>query len=231
LSASLDLAGGIVTLAADSVNYYFTITDSVGGGELIMEAGSSIVFDDASGAGFLSTSEDFTLTINGNSTSGCEIRSASASATYRWTWPPLTISATITRCTFRQYATPFSAPSAWALNNCIFDYEIPTTSPYSFTAWFPHRASLEHLVGYDEGGSPTYDVSAVVECYLNYKLQNVLGPDGNDVTSDSYLLIDGAVTVAPYDMITLPDGTKRPVKNVASSNMPTGQTVLKVVYL
>jgi hypothetical protein len=231
MSASLDLAGGIVTLAADSVNCYFTITDSVGGGELIMSAGSSIVFDDVSGAGFLASSEDFTLTINGNSMSGCEIRSASANATNRWTWPPLTISATITRCTFRQYATPFSAPSPWVLNNCTFDYEIPTTAPYSFTAWFPHRVTLEHLQGYGTRGSPTYDVGSVVSCFLTYKLQNVLDVNGNEITSDASLLMDGSVTVTPYDRIALPDGTIRPVKAVAQSDMPTGETVLKVVYL
>lgn len=231
MSASLDLAGGTVTLAADSVNYYFTITDSVGGGTLIMDAGSSIVFDDAPGAGFLSTSENFTLTINGNSAAPCEIESASSSATNRWTWPPLTIAVTATRCTFRQYATPFSAPSHWTLNNCIFDYEIPTTAPYNFTRWFPHRVDLGHLLGYGVRGSPTYDVAATVPCYITHKLNNVLTPEGNEVTSDIMITVDGAVSVSQYDRIKLPDGTHRPVKSVAQSNMPTGQTVLKVIYL
>lgn len=231
MSAAIDLAGGVVTLLADSVNEFFTIIDSVGGGELIMEAGSSIVFDDASGAGFLSTSEDFTLTINGNSTSQCEIESASSNATNRWTWPPLTIAVTATRCTFRQYATPFTAPSHWVLNNCTFDYEIPTVAPYNFTRWFPHRVEIEHLSGYGIRGSPMYDVAATMPCYINHKLNNVITPDGNEVTSDISLLVDGAVTVSQYDRIKLPDGTQRPVKSVAKSDMPTGQTVLRTVYL
>ncbi len=206
------------------------ITDSVGGGELVLEAGASIVFDDVSGAGF-DPEASFTVTIDGSSTAGCEVRSASLEPTNRWAWPALTIDLTATRCTFRGYATPFSAPAGWALNNCTFDYEIPAASPYSFTAWFPHRVSIEDLQGYGARGTPTYALPVVVDCYLNHKLQNVLGPDGNEVVSDSYLLVDGTVSVQPYARVTLPDGNKRPVKSVGSGNLPSGPTAIKVVYL
>lgn len=103
-------------------------------------------------------------------------------------------------------------------------------SPFSVSMWLGQSVSIASLVGYSRG-APVYSAAAAADCYVCYKLQNILGADGNEVVSDSYLLLDGSVTVAPYDLVTLPDGTKRPVKHVASATMPIGANVLKVVYL
>jgi hypothetical protein len=91
--------------------------------------------------------------------------------------------------------------------------------------------TIEPITGYGAHGTPTYGAGVVVPCYINSKLQNVLGPDGNEVVSDTYILIDGAVSANPYDRVTLPDTTKRPVKSVSSANLPDGSTAMKVVYL
>ena len=234
MSATLDLNGQTVTLSADSVNYYYQITDtsSSHNGTLILQPGAEIVFDDASGAGFSSGASAITITVNGNSTSPCYVSSAISEPSNDWTMPALTANVTATRCTFADYVIPFSAPGAWVLNNCVFEQPIPAVSPYDFSMYFPHRLSIEVRQGYGMHGAPTYGAPTVVPGYYNSKIQNVLTSDGNEVVSDSFILFNGGVSVHEYDRITLPDGTVRPVKTVSSSNMPnSGACVLKTVYL
>ena len=115
MSSALDLAGAAHTITADSTETYFTVTDSVGSGELIIEAGASLEFDDTSGCGFLSTSEAFTLTCTGTSTAWVTIKSANSYPDHRWTLPPAATTVVATRVQWRDYTGSFS--TSWILNN------------------------------------------------------------------------------------------------------------------
>ena len=84
-------------------------------GELIIEAGASLEFDDTSGCGFLSTSEAFTLTCTGTSTAWVTIKSANSYPDYRWTLPPAATTVVATRVQWRDYTGSFA--TAWILNN------------------------------------------------------------------------------------------------------------------
>ena len=115
MSSALDLAGAAHTITADTTETYLTVTDSVGGGTLTIEAGAHLEFDDTAGAGFLSTSLAFTLTVTGTATAWAYIESANSYPDNRWTLPPAATTVTATRCVWRDYTGSF--PSAWAINN------------------------------------------------------------------------------------------------------------------
>lgn len=115
MSSALDLAGAAHTITADTTETYLTVTDSVGSGTLTIEAGASLEFDDTSGAGFLSTSEAFTLTVTGTSTAWATIKSANSYPDNRWTLPPAATTVVATRCQWRDYTGSFD--SSWVLNN------------------------------------------------------------------------------------------------------------------
>lgn len=125
MSSALDIAGAIVTQTADTDYNYFTMTDSVGGGTLVLEAGSRTIFDDATGAGFLATSLAFTLTINGNSSHECEIKSINRYPDHRWTPPNALCTGVTTQCTFTNYSASF--PSGIVHNNPTWIVE-----PYAY---------------------------------------------------------------------------------------------------
>lgn len=118
MSATLDLAGGTVTLLADSTNAYYKITNSVAGGHLVLSAGSIIEFDDSSGAGFDPAALSFDITINGNSGAPCTIESASANPYFKWALPSTSIAVTATRCNFIN--STGAVGSSWVLNYCTF---------------------------------------------------------------------------------------------------------------
>jgi hypothetical protein len=115
MSATLDLVGGAHTITADTTETNFTATDTVGGGTLTLEAGSALEFDDTAGAGFLSTSLAFTLTVTGTSTAWATIKSANSYPDNRWTLPPTGITGTTTRCQWRDYTGSF--PTGLIRNN------------------------------------------------------------------------------------------------------------------
>ena len=105
------------------------------------------------------------------------------------------------------------------------------TVPYNIARWFAFSVTIEPRTSYGVRGSPVYGAGAAVACHIAHKANNVLGADGNETTSDISLTVKGDVTVNPYDRVTLPDGSKRPVKAVDTVNTPTGTAAMKVIYL
>ena len=105
------------------------------------------------------------------------------------------------------------------------------TVPYNIARWFAFSVTIEPRTSYGSRGSPVYGAGAAVACHIEHKASNVLGADGNEITSDVSLLVNGDVTVNPYDRVTLPDGSKRPVQAVQTVNTPTGSAAMKVVFL
>lgn len=179
MSAAHDLVGGAHTITADTTDAYFTFTDSVGGGTLTLEAGSTLEFDDAAGAGFLIGSLAFTITVNGNSTSKCTIKSANSYPDHRWTLPvPATIAGagSATRCIFRDYTGTFPTQVQWPQNNCEY-----ITDPYTYAT----STELVNLTG------TTLPDAAIHE---------ILGQATNEI--NSRLAMDG-VTVSSASDINL----------------------------
>jgi hypothetical protein len=173
-----DLAGGSHTITADTTETYFTFTDSVGGGTLTLEAGSTLEFDDAAGAGFLATSVAFTIIVNGNSTSKCTIKSANSYPDYRWTLalPAAILGDHATRCVFRDYVGTFPAEAIWPRNSCEY-----ITDPYTYAT----STELVNLTG------TTLPEAAIHE---------ILGQATNEI--NSRLAMDG-ITVSSASDINL----------------------------
>jgi hypothetical protein len=174
MSAAHDLVGGAHTITADTTETYFTFTDSVGGGTLTLESGSTLEFDDTAGAGFLSTSLAFTLTITGNSTSKCTIKSANSYPDYRWTLPSSLVTGVATRCVFRDYTGTF--PTGLILNNPEY-----ITDPYTYAT----STELVNLTG-----------TTLPEAALH----EILGQATNEI--NSRLAMDG-ITVSSASDINL----------------------------
>lgn len=118
MSATLDLNGGTTTITTDGTATYYQVTDTSTGhnGILIMQAGSTLIFDDTASAGFTATATLITITINGNTESPCTIKSASSSPSNPFILPATTTTMTATRVKFRDY-TGTRNSSTWILNN------------------------------------------------------------------------------------------------------------------
>lgn len=116
MSSILDLAGGTHTIASDTTETYWYITDTSSGhnGTLILNSGAHLKFDDAPNAGFSSVASAITIIINGNSEAPCYIESVEDVPHYPWKLPATTCSLTATRCKFR-YCEGDHSPN-WILN-------------------------------------------------------------------------------------------------------------------
>ncbi len=161
MSAALDLAGAVHTITADTTETYFTVTDSVGAGELVIEAGASLEFDDTSGCGFLSTSLAFTLTCTGTSTAWCTIKSANSYPDYRWTLPPAATTVVATRVQWRDYTGSFSTD--WILNNPSY-----ITDAYIYAT----IEELQNLTGTSLSDDACMELLAHSTRRMNTKLDN-----------------------------------------------------------
>ncbi|OPX65653.1 MAG: hypothetical protein A4E30_00324 [Methanomassiliicoccales archaeon PtaB.Bin215] len=129
MSATLDLAGGTTTLSDDQAASYLKVTNSVAGGHLILSPGSSMTFDDTSGAGFDPAALGYDITINGTASSHCVIKSASDTPTNAWAAPPVTIPIMATRCDIYNYSGNLGSgyTSLWTFTNCnLFPFETKT---------------------------------------------------------------------------------------------------------
>lgn len=161
MSSALDLAGAAHTITADTTETYLTVTDSVGAGTLTIEAGATLEFDDTAGAGFLSTSEAFTLTVTGTSTAWATIKSANSYPDNRWTLPPSGTTGTATRCQWRDYTGSF--PTTLALNNPIY-----ITDAYVYAT----IEELQNLTGTSLSDDAIWEILAHSTRRLNTRLDN-----------------------------------------------------------
>ena len=125
MSATLDLNGGTHTIAADTTETYFAVTDASSGhnGTLVLEAGATLKFDDAPGAGFLAAGNAITVTIQGTSAAPCSIRSADDFPHNAWTMPGQGTTISAARCRFKGYSGAIAA-AGWAFNLCDFGEDL-----------------------------------------------------------------------------------------------------------
>lgn len=159
MSGALDLAGAAYTITADTTEIYYTITDSIGGGTLTIKAGATLKFDDTYGAGFLSTSLPFTLTVTGTSTAWATISSVETYPNHRWTLPPSTTTVVATRCMWRDYLGTFA--SGWILNNPAY-----ITDEYIYAT----IAELKNLTGTAQTDDVLMEILAQSTRRLNTRL-------------------------------------------------------------
>jgi len=161
MSSALDLLGAAHTITADTTETYLTVTDSVGGGTLTIEAGATLEFDDTAGAGFLSTSLAFTLTVTGTSTAWATIKSANSYPDNRWTLPPSATTVTATRCQWRDYTGSFA--TTWILNNPAY-----ITDAYVYAT----IEELQNLTGTGLTDDAIWEILAHSTRRLNTRLDN-----------------------------------------------------------
>lgn len=209
MSATLDLAGGILIVPSDTEEAYYQITDSVGGGSLVMQAGSSLVFDDADGAGFDATPPQvralvwdkvadtyesivpqlYSVSINGTAAAPCLLRSSSAEALHRWALPTALVM-TATRATF--VGCTGEVGTLWTLNEVELVPAVKISPLASVLArHMPQRCLVERFAGYSTGGTERYDATRSVACRV----------DERRVVSDGG---SGAVHTAAGSVVILP---------------------------
>lgn len=103
------------------------------------------------------------------------------------------------------------------------------TAPYNIARWFSYSVTIAPCSSYGSRGSPVYGMGALVACHIEQSKENILGPDGNELAANVTIYVSPDAAVKPYDRVTLPDGTVRPVRSVDVINTPTGKAALKVV--
>jgi len=212
MSSALDIAGVTVILTADKTFNLFTITDSVGGGTLTLESGSTLEFDDAAGAGFLASAVAFTIIINGNSTSKCTIKSANSYPDYRWTLPlPAAILGDhATRCIFRDYVGSFPSDAIWPRNNCEY-----ITDPYTYAT----STELVNLTGTTLTDSVLHEILGQATNEINSRL----AMDGITVSSASDINLRAIGLNKAFAMVMrrmLADGTRSGSINTDGGSSP-----------
>lgn len=77
-----------------------------------------------------------------------------------------------------------------------------------------HEVTVEAYQG-DGGRGPLYGAPQTVRCYLEQKARVARGPDGREVTSTSQLYCDLGPVVTTESRVTLPDGRRPAVLQVA----------------
>ena len=204
MTASLDLNGMSHTITADTTETYLAITDTSVGhdGTLVMEAGSTLEFDDASGAGFLAAATLITITVNGNSTSKCTIKSANSYPDHRWILPASTVTMVATRCIFRDYEGSFD--STWIQNNCEY-----ITDPYTYAT----STELVNMCGTTLSDSVLHEILGQATNEMNGRL----AMDGVTVASASdinlrAICLNKSIAMVMHRMIA--DGTRAGSVNV-----------------
>jgi hypothetical protein len=104
-------------------------------------------------------------------------------------------------------------------------------SPYNVQAWMRQTAQIEPRRTFGAKGAPVYGDPFDAPVLITRKMSNALTADGNEVRSDITLTVPWYVRVMEYDRVTLPDGTKRPVRAVSLIETPLGAVVARTVYL
>ncbi len=160
MSSTLDLEGGILIVPSDTEEAYYQVTDTHGGGSLVIEAGASLVFDDAEGAGFV-PGLGFDITINGTAEAPCMLRSASAEPLHRWALPTALVM-TATRATFVGWSGELGT---WTLHEVELVPAV-VVSPLSavLARHMPMRCQVERFAGYSADGTERYDAARTVAC-------------------------------------------------------------------
>lgn len=202
---TLDLGGSIVTISGDTVEQLHLVTDSVGGGALILEAGAAIEFDDAAGAGFAATVES--ITINGTAASPVRIEGTLA---HPFTMPAAACMMLATRCSFINYDGAVSSPT-WTLNNCKFVAPLSISPRSAMIARTLHQSvKVEPFSGYDDSGQATYGNAVVVSCSVSPIQRRERTASGDVHTlSGTLIVFAGSADVQDRDRITLIDHPDR----------------------
>jgi len=206
MSSTLNLIGLTHTILASTTETYFTVTDSVGGGTLTLESGSTLEFDDAAGAGFLATAVAFTIIINGNSTSKCTIKSANSYPDYRWTLalPAAILGDHATRCVFRDYVGTFPSETIWPKNNCEY-----ITDPYTYAT----STELVNMCGTTFTDSVLHEIlgQATNEMNARLALDGIIVGSASDINLRS-ICLNKSIAMVMRRMIA--DGTRAGAINV-----------------
>jgi hypothetical protein len=202
---TLDLGGSIVTISGDAVEQLHLITDSVGGGALVIEAGGAIEFDDAAGAGFDESVLD--IIINGSADAPVRIEGTLA---HPFSMPAAACVMLATRCSFVNYSGAVSSPT-WTLNNCRFIAPLTVSPRSAMIARNLHQSvKVEPFTGYDDSGQPIYGNAVVVPCAVSPVTRRERTASGDIHTLVGTLIIfAGDADVSDKDRITLIDHPDR----------------------
>lgn len=202
MSSTLDLEGGILIVPSDTAESYYQVTDSVGGGSLVMQAGASLIFDDAAGAGFVQSAA-FSISILGTAEAPCVIRSESTAPAHRWTLPTAQ-SMQATRATFSGFVG--EQGSAWTLNNVALLGAVPLSPMLpALKRLMTQRCTVERFAGYDPDGGERYDAPRTVACRSDGRRSVIADGNGTVHGIETTLYIPGDEQISDKDRFTVDD--------------------------
>lgn len=85
-----------------------------------------------------------------------------------------------------------------------------------FRASMPHVVVWEQRTGVDQYNRPTYAAGVSITCYLDRRPRLVRSVDGQEVTSNTTVYLDGVYGLDHHDRLTLPSGRQPPILSVAT---------------
>ncbi|MBC7340955.1 MAG: hypothetical protein H5U02_00615 [Clostridia bacterium] len=84
-----------------------------------------------------------------------------------------------------------------------------------FLAWLKETVLVEKFSGRDKYARPSYAAPVSYPCRIQRKVKLVRDAQGAEVVSTCQIYLDGGADVGVEDRITLPDGSRPPIVNVA----------------
>jgi len=90
---------------------------------------------------------------------------------------------------------------------------------------------IESWRGSNVYGDPVYDQPVPYPALIQRDIKMIRNTKGQEVISTGQIYLDGTVSVALKDRITLPDGAQPPIQSISIEYDETGKEHHKVVYI
>jgi hypothetical protein len=91
--------------------------------------------------------------------------------------------------------------------------------------------TLEARAAIGKGGLVTFSAGVSYEARVEYKQKMYRYINGSDKVSTARVYLDGAVSVAVTDRMTMPDGTQPEILEIKPEVDGDGETIFKVVFV
>ncbi len=205
------------------------ITDTSAGhdGEIEMEHGSEIMFDDAAGSGFVAAASAITLTVTGTIDDPAVITSENRVPRHPWRLPAKTA---VLAAEHLRMEDSFGFVSAtWGVDKVeIVDRR---TIPSGALELMREVVLIEAWDGsMSADGKRTYSSAVPTKARIARKPTMIIDGQGREVQSSVQVYVDGDVEVDVQSRVTLPGGDRPTLLAVRDMIGPGGSAYAKVIY-
>jgi hypothetical protein len=227
--STIDLAGATLTLTPGDLLACYVITDTSAAhdGDLVMGAGSMVVFDDSRSAGFGAEGTAITLDVNGTIGSMATIETENIMPSFPWRLPAK--AATVAGEFVQFIDSQGFKGTAWNVSSAEF-VDTRSMLPGSISR-LKEVVTIEPWSGtYDTYAKRAYSTAVAVHCYIARNPTMIIDSQGRETVSSVQVYIDGDDEVETTSRLTLPGGEQPVILKVEKRTGPGGMTHLKVIY-